>query len=90
VSVLCSARNYLQTDSTTSMRAQIFLDGKPVRDAVKGADIKSEAKKQFITIHEPRLFEVVSGVPEGSHRLDIVLDQACAELFEIFAVYFMP
>ncbi len=88
--LLCSSRNYLQTDATTSIRAQIYLDSKPVRDTLKGADVKSEAKKQFITVHEPRLFEVVKSVPEGNHRLDIVLDPSCVDLFEIFAVYFMP
>jgi hypothetical protein len=90
VYLLCSSRNYINTDISSAIRVQITLDGKSLKDANRGADVKAEdGKKSFIYVHAPKLFEVAKNLSQDDlSRIQVHLPAITAGNFQIYAFYF--
>lgn len=90
VYLLCSTRNFLNTDVSSAIRVQVTIDGKSIKDSNRGSDVKAEdGKKSFIYVHAPKLFEIAKNFsPNDLHKVQVHLPAATAGNFQIYAFYY--
>ncbi len=69
---------YLVMSSKAGTNITILIDGKPVTDAMKGADVKAGG---VIRVQENRLYRLIEGDAYEEHTIEIKVDGAGLEAF---------
>lgn len=72
---------YFVAGATTANEVEILLDGAPVPESKKGADVYYRNGKSYVSIEKNQLYKIVEGDARESHLLEFSVPEAGLQAF---------